>query len=74
MQVKEEMKKIDMIKIMMCNKYPAIYNCAPRWLYKKKRPQEEIDAWVLKTLLYHTLKNEIYEIFKDYLYWKIEKN
>jgi hypothetical protein len=74
MKVKQEMKKIEMIEIMMYNEYPIIYNRVPRWMYRRNRPQEEIDAWVLKDLLYHTLKEDLYEIFRDYLYWKIENN
>lgn len=71
MTIVQEMKKIDMINIMLDNNYPRAWEFVPSFMRKKS--YEEQKAWAAKHLQYHVLKETIYRMFHNYLYWKIEK-
>lgn len=71
MKVAEEMKKIDMINIMLDNNYPEAWNRLPAWR-RKKNTKEEQREYLVNDLQYHVLKSTVCEMFEDYLYWKIE--
>lgn len=73
MKVAEEMKKIDMVNIMLDNDYPEAWGRLPAWR-KRKNTKEEQREYLVNDLQYHVLKDTIYEMFRDYLYWKIENN
>lgn len=73
MIIAKEMKKIDMINMMLDNNYPKAWEYAPAFI-RKKRTHEEQREYVVKQLQYHVLKDKIYEMFYDYLHWKIENN
>ena len=73
MTVVKEMKKIDMINIMLDNNYPKAWEYAPTFI-RRKRTHEEQREYAVKQLQYHVLKDRIYEMFYDYLYWKMENN
>jgi hypothetical protein len=73
MTVVQEMKKIDMINMMLDNNYPKAWEYAPTFI-RRKRTYEEQREYAMRQLQYHVLKDRIYEMFYDYLYWKIENN
>lgn len=76
MTILKEMKKADMITIMLDNEYPEAWGLWLNYNQEHKRRPRSYEA--LRTdaehnLLYHVLKADIYEMFRDYLYWKITK-
>lgn len=73
MTVVKEMKKIDMINMMLDNNYPKAWEYVPSFV-RRKGTYEEQREWAVKKLQYNVLKDKIYEMFYDYLYWKIENN
>ena len=73
MTVVKEMKKIDMINMMLDNNYPKAWEYVPSFV-RRKRTYEEQREYAVKKLQYHVLKDKIYEMFYNYLYWKIENN
>ena len=72
MTIVQEMKKTDMISIMLDNNYPKAWEYVPS--HVRKKSYEEQRAWAARYLQYHVLKETIYRMFHNYLYWKIEKN
>ena len=73
MTIKQEMKKIDMINIMLDNDYPPAWLYAPFWM-RKNKDTEECRKAAIDHLQYHELKENIYKMFRNYLYWKIEND
>lgn len=70
MTVVKEIKKIDMINIMLDNNYPEVWEYVPDFILRKRIP-EECRQWAVNHLQYHVLKEDVYKMFRDYLYWKI---
>jgi hypothetical protein len=73
MTVVKEMKKIDMINMMLDNNYPKAWEYVPSFVRRNKTHEEQRE-YAVKKLQYNVLKDQIYEMFYDYLYWKIENN
>lgn len=72
MTIAKEIKKIDMINIMLDNNYPEAWKHVPNFI-QRKRTAEECRKWVVNHLQYHVLKEDIYKMFRDYLYWRINE-
>ena len=70
MAIVKEIKKIDMINIMLDNNYPEAWEYVPDFI-QRKRTAEECRKWAVNHLQYHVLKEDIYKMFRDYLYWRI---
>ena len=73
MTIKQEMKKDEMIAIMLDNNYPVAWGHVPS-IFIKRKGKDACYEMAKKMLRVHVVKTRIYEMFKDYLYWKIEKN
>ena len=65
----KNVKKVDMITIMLDNHYPEALEVTNI----KKRSAKERRAWLFNYLTFHVLKEDIYKMFRNYLYWKCEK-
>ena len=72
MTVAKDMTKIDMINMMLDNNYPKAWEYVPIFV-RRNRTYEEKREYAVKQLQHHVLKNQIYEMFYGYLFWKIEK-
>jgi hypothetical protein len=73
MTIVKEMKKSEMVQTMLDNNYPnAIEKCPA--CFRRRRSKEECIKIAFRQMQYHCSKEYIYKMFKDYLYWKIEKN
>ena len=73
MTIKQEMKKDEMIATMLDNNYPEAWGFVPSYLTKKKS-KNACYEWAKHYLRHHVLKTRIYEMFRNYLYWKVEQN
>ena len=62
-----------MINMMLDNNYPKAWEYVPTSI-RRKRTYEEQREYAVRQLQYHVLKDKIYDMFYDYLYWKIENN
>jgi hypothetical protein len=67
----KNVKKVDMITIMLDNHYPEALEVMPTNI--QKRSAKERRVWLFNYLAFHVLKEDIYKMFRNYLYWKCEK-